>query len=425
MLDMRATIAHEDADRTAEKPLRVAVFANEFPALSETFVLSHVTGLLDCGNDVTIFANGPRAGDPKVHADFRRYGIDRRLHYRSMPQNRIRRALAASAILARRRLAPPLMRALDPLRYRREAASLSLLHWADRLLDFPPFDILHCHFGQTGRTVAFLREIGAVRGRIVVNFHGIDVSAFLDEDANFYRHLFRAAELFLPVSEHFRRRLIRHGCDPARIKVHHLGVDPDRFPYRPRHPDQRRPFAILTVARLVEKKGVAYGLQAVARMVASGARIRYAIVGDGPLRRELERLALDLGIAASVTFAGWKTQDEVVGLMQDADALLFPSVTGANGDQEGSPVVLKEAMATGLPVIATRHAGVDEIVEHGVSGFLAEERDVDGLADGLRRLLQDATLCARLSSAARAKVVAEFDVHRLDRCLQQYYRALL
>jgi len=408
----------------AERPLRVAVFANEFPALSETFVLSHITGLLDAGNDVTIFANIPRAGDPSVHADFRRYRLSERLRYRAMPANRAARILGGSAILLRRRLARPALRALDP-RYQQEARSLALLHWTDRLLDYAPFDIVHCHFGLTGRTAAFLREIGAIHGRVVVNFHGVDASACLDQDPGLYRHLFRAGDLFLPVSAHLGRRLVRHGCDPDRIRVHHLGVDLTRFPFRQRQPEPAQPLAVLTVARLVDKKGVAYGLRAVAQAVAAGTAIRYVIVGDGPLRASLESLARELGIADRVTFCGWKTQDEVVALMDDMDALLFPSITGANGDQEGSPVVLKEAMATGLAVVATRHAGVDEIVEHGVSGLLADERDVNGLATALLALARDPALCARFSAAGRAKVAAEFDVHSLNRRLQQHYRSLL
>lgn len=408
-----------------DRPLRVAVFANEFPALSETFVLSHIIGLLDLGNDVTIFANGPRAGDPSVHAVFQRYGLGELLHYHGMDRSRVRRVLGAPEILIRRRSALPVLRALDALHYGREAISLSLLNWTDRLLDFPPFDIVHCHFGQVGRSVAFLREIGAIGGKLVVNFHGVDVTACLDQDPDFYRHLFAVGDLFLPVSAHFQRRLIRHGCNPDRIKVHHLGVDLARFPCRPRKPHAERPFTVLTIARLVEKKGVAYGLRAVAQLARSGAPIRYLIVGDGPLRAPLEALARDLGIAERVVFHGWRTQDQIIALFESADALLFPSITGANGDQEGSPVVLKEAMATGLPIVATRHAGVDEIIEHSVSGFLAAEHDAEGLAYGLHALLRSPELCARMGAAARAKVEAEFDVKQLDRQLQQYYWSLV
>ncbi|MGH6969675.1 MAG: hypothetical protein ACREEN_11295, partial [Stellaceae bacterium] len=175
MLDASETAMAAADEGPAGRPLRVAVFANEFPALSETFVLSHITGLLDHGNEVTVFANTPRVGDPSVHADFRRYRLDERLRYRAMPASRAKRALGATAILMRRRLARPALRALDPVRYRREATSLALLHWTDRLLDLPPFDIVHCHFGLTGRTAAFLREIGAIGGRLVVMFHGVDV----------------------------------------------------------------------------------------------------------------------------------------------------------------------------------------------------------------------------------------------------------
>ncbi len=92
-----------------------------------------------------------------------------------------------------------------------------------------PFDVIHCHFGLVGRTVAYFREIGAIQGKLIVTFHGVDVSACLDEDPNLYRHLFQHTDLALPISDRWRRRLIEYGCDQERIRVHRMGVDPARF----------------------------------------------------------------------------------------------------------------------------------------------------------------------------------------------------
>jgi colanic acid/amylovoran biosynthesis glycosyltransferase len=139
----------------------------------------------------------------------------------------------------------------------------------------------------------------------------------------------------------------------------------------------------------------------------------------------LQLLANELGISEIVSFLGWRDQRAVALLMQESDALLAPSVTDAAGDQEGIPVTLMEAMATGMPVVATRHSGIPELVEDGVSGFLAPERDARGLADALERLAQDADLAARVGRAARARIAAAFDIRLLNDRLVAHYRGLL
>lgn len=406
-------------------PLRVAMFVNEFPALSETFILNQITGLLDLGHEVTIFANRPR-DEAGVHSDVARYRLSGRLVYRAMPKGRMGRLAGAPRILLgnpeRRRI---LRRTLDPWRYRREATSLNMLYWADRLLDQPPFDIIHCHFGTVGKLVAFFRETGAIRGRLVVAFHGVDMSACLDSDPRLYRHLFRHGDLLLPISEHWRRRLIEHGADPVRTRVHRMGIDPSRFTPKARRPGFDRLPRVLTVGRMVEKKGIEYGLRAIAVLAARGIPVHYDIVGNGPLRPRLEALARELCIVNQVVFHGWCIQEEIVALMHGSDVLLAPSVTDAHGDQEGIPVALMEAMVTGMPVISTRHSGIPELVEGGKTGILAEERDAIGLADGLQLLLRSPVLSKEIGAAARAKVLAEHDINKLNRQLERHYRSLV
>ena len=408
------------------KPLRIAVFAYEFPALSETFVLNQVTGLIDRGHDVTVFATAPRA-DPLTHPDVVSYGLGARIRYRAMPSGRAARVAAAPRVAARAGFgkALPLLKSLNVPRYGGDARSLSLYYWTGALHARDDYDIIHCHFGTVGREAAFLREIGAISGKLAVSFHGVDMSACLEEGDGIYRHLFEHADLLLPISEHWQRRLLDMGADPGRTRVHRMGIDLDRFPYRQRGVCEGGEFNVLTIGRLIEKKGIEYGLRAVAALAASGVPVRYSIVGDGPLRDELEGLASELGIAGRVAFLGWKDQACVASLMKRSDVLLAPSVTDAGGDQEGIPVTLMEAMASGVPVVSTRHSGIPELVISGETGLLLEERDVDGLFSALDRLWRNPREAARLSMAARARVAHEFDIRVLNARLESCYENLV
>ena len=136
------------------------------------------------------------------------------------------------------------------------------------------------------------------------------------------------------------------------------------------------------------------------------------LVGDGPLRGELESLAASLGLGARVSFAGWRSSAEVAGEMARADLLVAPSVTARDGDMEGLPIVIVEAMATGLPIVGTRHSGIPEVVEDGVTGRLVDEGDAAALAEALVEV-SDGGRRRTLAAAARARVETAFAVDHL------------
>lgn len=404
--------------------MRIAIFVSEFPALSETFVMRQVVGLLDRGHDVTVFADRPRT-EPMMHADFERYGLRERTRYLGMPASRVRRVAAALGHLLRLgpRRARPLLRTLDVTRHGRDAVSLRLFFWAVRLLDEEPFDALHCHFGPVGVMVGTLRDLGAVKGRLATTFHGADLTACLRDQPERYRELMRHGDLFLPISDYLRRRLEALGCRPERLAVLRMGVDLRRFEERPRTRVDTGPLRVLTIGRLVDKKGVADGLRAIASARRSGVELRYTIIGDGPLRGRLEALAGDLGIEDAVEFRGWQLQDAIVEALYAHDVLLAPSVTAPDGDQEGIPVTLMEAMATGMPVVSTRHSGIPELVEDGVCGLLADEGDHLALADALMRLSGSPELARSMGRAARRRVAELHDADALDDQLDGHLRA--
>ncbi len=168
-----------------------------------------------------------------------------------------------------------------------------------------------------------------------------------------------------------------------------------------------------------------YALRAIAMVRKGGYDVDFKVAGDGPLRTRLEETAAALGIKGAVSFLGWQTQQQVKELLGAADIMLVPSVTASNGSTEGHTVVSMEAMASGVPVVATRHAGIPELVKDGKTGLLVEERDVDGLAEKMRLLIEDPGLRETLARNGRKKIEEQFDIDKLNDRLVGIFQDLL
>ena len=401
--------------------MRIAALVYQFPVLSQTFVLNQITGLLERGQSVEIFA--ARRGDENAaHPDVARFQLGAHTTYYDLSPNYFARAARALPIAARAFRDSPVraLAAMNVPRYGMHAASLQLLSAVNALRAHEPFDITHGHFGPNGLLGAKLRDIGALRGKLVTTFYGYDVSETRHVRA--YDFLFARGDLFLALSETMRARLIEMGCAAQKIRVHHLGIDPALFSPAPRAP--RSEIRLLTIARLVPKKGIEYALRAVARVRERFPNLRYVIVGDGVLRPALEKLIVELRLQNCVQLAGWQTQPRVIEFLQNSDILLAPSITAPNGDAEGTPVAVLEAMAMELAVLATRHSALPEMLTHKVSGWLVPERDVDALAGALETLGASETLRTRLGKNARAVVSTQFNIHTLNDGLLDLYTSL-
>jgi colanic acid/amylovoran biosynthesis glycosyltransferase len=390
-----------------------------FPALSETFILNQITGLIDRGHSVSIFAER-QSTDAETHPDVEHYGLRRVTRYEDLPERFPGRVAQLSRVF---RADAPSLQSLNAVRFGGMAASLRLL-WAVRLVDGgADFDIIQCHFGALGLKAALLREVGALRGKIVTAFHGEDITNYPRRfRGNVYAPLFEHGDLFLPISARWNDVLIALGCPTDRIQVHRMGVDLRHFPPRANPREAGSVPRFITVARLVEKKGVADAISAAATL---SIPFEYTVVGDGPLRSELEALARARGVADRVRFTGSLSRTRVAELLATSDAFVAPSVTGADGDIEGIPVSIMEAMAVGLPVISTRHSAIPELVADGESGFLVPEHDVAGLTRVMTALGVDAALRNRMGAAGRSIVERAFDARRLAERLEGLYGALV
>jgi colanic acid/amylovoran biosynthesis glycosyltransferase len=314
---------------------------------------------------------------------------------------------------------------LNLRRHGQLAASLELLFSAVPLLPRRSFDVVHCHFGPNGVRAAALRETGVLDGPIVTTFHAYDLTKYLQKwGAHLYDRLFEQGDLFLAVSNRWRRRLLELGCPEDKVRVHHMGVDCRRLSSPPKHQPGHNVPRLLSVGRLVEKKGFEYGILAVVELIRAGRRCEYTIIGDGPLRSQLAELIEHLDAPAAVRLAGPMSQADVLEHLQASDVLLAPSVTASDGDQEGIPVVLMEAMATGLPIVSTRHSGIPELVTDGESGYLVDERDVAGLADRLAVLLDSPQQRQAMGKTGRRIVEQDFNIDILNDRLVEMFEGL-
>ncbi len=269
------------------------------------------------------------------------------------------------------------------------------------------------HFGLNGAfALPFVRRRGLP---LVVMFHGHDVGGLLPANRNHPRYfryqrlapeLFDYASMLLCASAELRDTLLECGAPAGKLHVHRLGIDLDRFGGERIASERRR---VLMVGRLVEKKGIAYGLRALAAVARRFPDVELRIVGDGPDRGALIREVARLSLQRRVTFVGSLPHLGVVEEMRRAYLMLTPSVTTARGDRESGVLVLKEAGALGVPAVATRHGGIPEIIEPGVTGILVPQRSVEELAGALEALLGDSALAEQMGKRARNKIRAEYD----------------
>lgn len=386
--------------------LDILVVAGRYPLASETFVRQQCLGLMRLGHRVEVLALA--AGDGAYTARERDERLPERTRCAHLERGvRGRLAGIPSQWLRLATRSPRAALAAFSPRHGRRAMSGQLLAIADAIGAPRRFDAIHCQFGPAGIVGMLMRRAGLVEGPLSVAFYGFDVTREpLRAGPGVYDALFREASLLLPISDDLGRRLVALGAPQAKVRTHRLGIDTELF--RPIDRSTRAgATTALAVGRFVEKKGFDVLLRAVARS-ESGDSLRLRLVGDGPMRGALEGLARELGIAHRVDFIGWRTSEEVAAEMAAADLLVVPSVTARDGDMEGAPLVLLEAMASGLPAIGSRHGGIPELVGHGENGLLVDERDAGGLAEALGRFA-DPALRARFGEAARRRVEREFD----------------
>ncbi len=406
--------------------MKIAFIVGGFPCLSETFILNQITALISSGHEVEIVAlENPE--ERKIHPDVDKYNlIQKTTYFPGIPSNKLYRILKGFILFLSHFPKNPLrmLQCLNFFRYGKDALSLKLLFYNSPVLN-KKFDILHCHFGQNGMIGACLKKGGA-GVRLLTTFHGYDLSEYVHiSGPGIYRDLFRVCDRCLPISEHWKCKLMQMGCQEERITVHHMGIDVNRFEFQQKKILRGEKIKLLTVGRLVEKKGHEYSIRAIAKVLHKTKNVEYIIAGNGPLKNKLENLARQLGINSQVHFLGECNQSEVLELYLQAHIFILPSITSESGDQEGIPVVLMEAQAMGMPVISTLHSGIPEGVLDGQSGYLVPEKDVSALSERIGYLISHHRIWTKMGRKGRAFVEKEFNQHILNQQLEGIFKNTL
>lgn len=409
--------------------MRIAFIVNQFPVLSQTFVLNQITGLMDRGHEVDIYTDV--SGDwSQVHPDVNHYRLQEHTYLmQAVPQNYLWRALKGFwlALIHFHRDPGLIARAFNIREYGGQAAGLWLLYSAISLLAGPRhYDIIHSQFGTEGYRALTFKRLLEPTPKLLVMFRGHDISAYIQQEGDrLYQLTFQGVDYCLANCHFFRKKVIDLGWDPERIAVHLSGLDVNKFAFHPRFLNPGEPIRIATTGRLVEKKGIEYAIRAVVKQANYFPELSYLIIGDGPLRDSLQALITELGAGSYIHLLGWKTESEMIEILNTCHLFIAPSVTAANGDQDAPINVLKEAMAMGLPIISTYHGGIPELVEDGVSGLLVPERDVPALAEKLGYLLTHPESWIEMGKAGRLCVEQHYDLHPLNDKLVTLYQNLL
>lgn len=360
--------------------MRICLLAGSYPRPSETFVYEPMQWLAAAGHRVQLLARRARAlpGLPAHPAPDRVLGD---------PRSRI--ALAGALARAPLRTCAGAWRGWPHRRARGFELSAGL-RWS-RLEEVRGADVLFAHFGPVGAlglSTAFL-----ARRPYAVYFHGYDVGRVLRAQPHAYESLFRSGAALLTNSEFLRGRLIDAGAPPERVAIVPLGVDPAVAAAPPSRRDG--PPRVVTIARLVAKKGIDDSLRAFAALRESAVDDwRYDLVGDGPLRETLGRVAEEEKIADRVRFHGFLPRASTIEVLRHASIFVLASRVCEDGSTEGTPVALLEAATLGIPIVATQHGGIPEILpaQAAAEGFLVAEGDTQALGAAQTRLARSPAL---------------------------------
>ncbi|PCK88388.1 colanic acid biosynthesis glycosyltransferase WcaL [Rhizobium sophoriradicis] len=409
--------------------MKVTYFSLSFPELTQTFVFNEMKALGNLGADIDVVALSRPIDNISTLPE--NYGFADRIRYVTAVKRRsVRMAIMAKG--AAELLTRGKIRALWRLLTSRDGEinlpiSLKFSIAAKLRSDGATAKVIHCHFGPAGRVVAHLKRLGLIDAPITTVFHGYDLTQYMDgRSPRVYRELFEQSDLLIPISDLWRSRLIDLGAPPEKVKTIRLGIDCEAFGCKARSIVPGEKIRLITIGRMTEKKGHRFTIEAFSQLVSRRRDLDLSldVIGSGPLLDDMRNLAQDLGCADRIHFHGGMAHQEIRRLLGQAHIFVLPSVTAADGDMEGIPVSIMEAMAMGIAVISTQHSGIPELVSHKQSGLLVPESDTEALSSAMEQLIISPHLIQAMGLQGRRIVEEEFNEEKQTRALLQSFNRI-
>jgi len=381
--------------------MKIGYIIGAFPTLSESFVLNEIIELIDRGHEVHVFSILPPKEDLH-HKEVDEYNLLSKTCYLSNPCKKLNQA----------KLFLKAVKNIGCWSKKAENVKVKVLGIAaadhfSRIARKLDIDILHAHFANLPAFVAMLIS-SFTKIPFTFTAHAFDI--FVDPYVEALRERMKCASAVITPS-YFNKNYLHDLIGISKKKIHVVRACPiiDKFKGVKRNEED---FTITTVGRLVEKKGVKYGILAVKELVKEYPEIRYRVIGSGPLENELKGLVRSLDLGKNVEFLGNLDDNSLIEELSKTTVFILPCVKSKNGDMDGIPVSLMEAMYLRTPVISTKISGIPELVENGKEGILMEPRNGKQLANAIKTLIENKNLRTKMGRNGRKKIEIEFNIHK-------------
>jgi colanic acid/amylovoran biosynthesis glycosyltransferase len=397
--------------------LKILIITNTFPCKSETFIINHVAGLASKGLSITILAKRKESFNIFLSKNIEV------IYFSSASRRFLSIFLIANSLLFLFSHPFLFFKILSHVFFHHDFSILQIFS-IYKVLKKRTFDITHAEFGYLGNIAIALKSLKISIGSLCVSFRGEDISSHLIKNPSVYKLLPQYCNVYLPVCTAFKNTLIEQGADPSKIKIYHSSIDISKFNYTP-HQFSTDKISLISAGRFVKKKGFSLALDVVNKLKRNGFNVFFELIGDGPEKTSLLNKIKENDLDDNCILPGWLEHEVLYSHFIKSDIFISTNTTSSQGDKEGIPNVLKEAMASGLLVVAFKHSGIDEIIFNEKTGFLVTENDVSNMAEIITSIFLEKKEISHITKAARILVEQEYSFEKQTEIILSIYSSLI
>lgn len=398
-----------------------------FPSKSETFIINLIVESLRAGFSSQILTDHLRGIEQSSQQELlTKDGLyqNAETFNPAVPENKFKRLFLAVFVLIKNlKHFAVFFRTLNSKKYGLKSKTLKMWFQASVFLKHRDAAVFHGHFGINGKLLAEMKAIGAIKGKLITSFYGYDTySTEANREAlkKEYSGIFAHSDYIITSSQYLYNNLMKINAPKDKIIINPVGVNQELFKFKQRVYHGK--LNIITVGRLIKLKGQDYGIEAIKILKSKGYNITYTIVGEGEEYNALYKKIIDNQLQDVVTLLGSKTQKDIIELLYSSNLFLMTSITNEVGRAEGQGLVIAEAQASGLPIVAFDSGGVAETIKDKKTGFVVEEKNVKAMAEAIEKFILDLELLNKFGAEARKLVEQNFNnTIQSNRILKLYH----